>query len=167
MKDQLTLETMLWTIAMAGLIPAREQETSSPQAQIQAVQRRHHLPATGQVDEATQQAIREDYQTALELIRPAQSCVICFPSALAVYPGQSHPHVYLAQAMLTALHKEFRELQAPRLSGLLDPATEEDLRQIQHCSGLPETGILDKPTWNRLNMLYRAIFDRFHAPAQG
>ena len=102
-----------------------------------------------------------------ELRGHAQSCVACFPAVLSVCPGQCHPHVLLAKAMLRALANSFPELMRTDVSDQLDEITSENLRHIQHCAGLPETGCLDKPTWNSLCRLYRAIFDRYHAPTQG
>ena len=99
--------------------------------------------------------VPREYGHPDELYRPAESCVVSFPPKLMVHPGQAHPHVLLAKAML-----------AP-FSPVLDGATADNLRHIQRCSDLPETGVLDKKTWNRLCMLYRALFDRYHPPAQG
>ena len=111
--------------------------------------------------------VPEAYGHRNELYRPAEPCVVHFPANLKIHPGQSHPHVLLAKAMLQALSRECPDLRPAPFSDTLDPAAAEDLRFLQRCADLPETGILDKPTWNRLCMLYRAMFDRNHPPAQG
>ena len=102
-----------------------------------------------------------------EALHLSESCVCRFPDALTIEPGQSHPHILLAKAMLRCLSREFPEFSCSPSGDTLDEATALDLRHLQHCSGLPETGALDRRTWNRLCRLYRAVFDRFHAPSQG
>ena len=111
--------------------------------------------------------IPRQYGRPGELIRPAQPSVVHFPGTLKIHPGQSHAHVLLAKAMLQALRGQCPEFQETTMDQRLDRATEENLRHIQRCAGLPEDGVLDKYTWNRLCMLYRAMFDRYHPPTQG
>ncbi len=108
-----------------------------------------------------------DSITDPELLAPAQACILHFPAVLRIIPGQTHPHVFLAEAMLQALRREFPEFKDAPVTGYLDQITSENLRRIQSCACLPETGELDKKTWNRLMRLYRALYDRYHAPTQG
>ena len=102
-----------------------------------------------------------------ETLHLSESCVCRFPDALTIEPGQCHPHILLAKAMLQSLSREFPEFSCSPSGDRLDEAFSRDLRHLQHCAGLPETGALDRRTWNRLCRLYRAVFDRFHAPSQG
>lgn len=166
-----SLQHMLMMIDMAegAEEPLSEDGAFGPATEkaVQSIQNRRGLKPTGIVDEETFSAIVSEYERVAELLHPAQSCVMLFPAALTIYPGQSHPHVGLAQAMMHALGREFPEFASVRLSGLLDAPTEQNLRLIQRCAGLPEHGALDKITWNRMSMLYRALFDRCHIPSQG
>ena len=102
-----------------------------------------------------------------ELLLPSEPCIAHFPAGLKICAGQSHPHIRLAQAMFQALHAFSPDFKPAPVSGTLDGETAENLRLIQRCSLLPDTGELDKQTWNRLSRLYRAVFDRNHLPAQG
>lgn len=165
------LQIMLRTIAYAlGTIPIVNPDgifDGPTEQSVRAFQREYGIPVTGVVDETTFTAIVRVYGIAQELMEEAQSPVIHFPAALLIRPGQSHPHIFLVQAMFTALHRVFPEFESLSLTGILDTATENDLRLLQSQAGLEVTGILDKPTWNRLNLLYRVLFDREFLPAQG
>ena len=166
-----SLQAMLRTIALANNDPDPPAENGvygdATARAVAEFQRLHGLPETGVADGETFDAIVKEFDRLSELVAPAQSCVVCFPGNLTVGPGQTHPHIYLAKAMLAALRQSIPGLRAMAGNGTLDADTGENLRMIQRCAGLPETGILDKPTWNRLCMLYRAMFDRNHAPSQG
>ena len=144
-----------------------EMPTLSDVAIIAAFQQKHGLPETGTMDKITYSALSKEYHHFKELAGAAEPCVSSYPATLTISTGQSHPHVLLTQAMLYALRQEFGELPAVTVHGTLDHTTEQCLKIIQHCSDLPETGHLDKQTWNRLSRLYRAVYDRYLAPSQG
>lgn len=166
-----SLQLMLRTIASAAgepvtVIPDGIYGESTTQA-VSAFQSQHGLPVTGIVDPQTFQAIVDAYDLAVEHLQVSQGPVLLFPAHLTVNPGQYHPHVSLVQAMLQALGQEFPSLQPHETLGHLDAATAENLRLLQRHASLPETGCLDKRTWNRVNRLYRALFDRESPPSQG
>lgn len=165
------LQLMLRTISFANggtisVVPDGIYGESTTRA-VSEFQEKNGLPVTGTVDEVTFDAIVDAYNDAFEQLDNAQSSVILFPTALVIYPGQTHPHIRLGQAMFLALRQEFPEFLPNSLSGVLDDRTEQNIRLLQQFSILPETGALDKVTWNRLNMLYRAMFDRNFSPSQG
>lgn len=166
-----SLQLMLKTISYAlGTIPIVNPDgifDSATEEAVRAFQREYDLPVTGVADEETFNRIVEIYQVAQELISLAQAPVIHYPATLTISPGQFHPHIYLVQAMFTAIHNEFPEFKALDLTGTLDRDTEYNLRLLQERAGFPVSGVLDKPTWNRLNLLYRILFDRNLLPAQG
>lgn len=166
-----SVQLMLKTIAYAlGTIPIVNPDgifDATTEQAVRAFQREYDLPVTGVVDETTFNKIVEVYRIAQELISLAQSPVIHYPATLNISPGQSHPHVYLAQAMFTTIHNEFPEFRALDLTGTLDRNTEYDVRLLQERAGFPVTGVIDKATWNRLNLLYRILFDRNLLPSQG
>lgn len=165
------LQTMLQAIAYAlDTIPVVNPDgifDSATEKAVRAFQQEYGLPVTGVVDEQTFNRIVEIYALARELLAVAEAPVLHFPVPLVITPGQSHPHVYLVQAMFTALHNEFPDYQSLNLTGTLDQKTEYNLRLLQQQSGLPVTGKLDKITWNRLCLLYRILFDRSLLPSQG
>ena len=166
-----SLQLMLETIAYAlGTIPILNPDgifDAATEQSVRAFQKEYGLPVTGVVDETTFQKIVEVYRLAQELIELAESSVIHYPVSLNISQGQSHPHVYLAQAMFSAIHNEFPEFRSLALTGTMDRDTVYNVRLLQERAGIPITGTIDKITWNRLNLLYRILFDRNLLPAQG
>ena len=110
-----SLQLMLKTIAYAlGTIPIVNPDgifDATTQQAVRAFQQEYDLPVTGIADETTFNKIVEVYRIAQELIVLAQSPVIHYPVSLNISPEQSHPHIYLAQAMFTAIHNEFPEFR--------------------------------------------------------
>ena len=131
-------------------------------AAVSAFQKKYAMPVTGIADAQTHRAIVDAYNLSDGQHAAAEAPVVRYPADLIVSPGQSHAHVYLAQAMLAAL------TPGPyALSGRIDNATEAGLRHIQAIGGLPETGSLDKATYNLLSRLYRLNYDRQLPPSCG
>jgi peptidoglycan hydrolase-like protein with peptidoglycan-binding domain len=130
-------------------------------------QRSAGLPVTGEANLATFEAIVGAYNSAMELLSPAQAPVILFPSTLEIQPGQSHPVLFLVQGMLLALRQEFPEFLHAAASGHLDGATQQNLELLQALAALPVTGALDLRSYNMLARLFRNTFDRSILPAYG
>jgi peptidoglycan hydrolase-like protein with peptidoglycan-binding domain len=130
-------------------------------------QRAAGLPVTGAADLPTFEAIVRAYDSAMELLSPAQAPILLFPATLEIRPGQSHPILYLVQAMLLALHQEFPEFLKAAVNGYLDENTETNLKLLQSLALLPVTGALDLRSYNMLARLFRNTFDRGSPPAFG
>ena len=158
---------MLQIVMNAGEPAPETDEIPSGDYSVSAFQRQYGLPVTGLMDAETYSLLCSEFRKLQELVSGAEPCVLRFPARMTLSPGQSHPYVFLAQAMLKALRQEYRELPEVSVHGVMDRNTEQSLRKIQHCAGLSETGWLDKLTWNRLSRLYRAMFDRKRMPTQG
>lgn len=153
-----SLQTMLRVIA--------EQDGQSPSvvpdgiygpntvAAVTAFQRRHGLPATGVTDQSTWDAIVSVYEPALVFIGEAQPIDVILNPNEVIRKGQSHPNIYLAQAMLTVLSLLYGSISRPGFTGTLDLPTEESLAGFQELSRLPRTGELDKMTWKHLALQY-------------
>ena len=136
-------------------------------AAVSAFQTKYGLPVTGIADAATHQAIVEAYDAAAPVHAPPESPVAFFPAALRITPGQSHPHIYLAQAMMAALRPLLPELTETALSGRVDAATEQNLRLLQSLHGSPISGALDRDTYTLLTRLYRGSIPRNLEPGCG
>lgn len=165
------LQLMLRTISYAaGEIPAiipDGQFGADTEAAVSSFQKAEGLPVTGAADEETFRHIVDAYRMALEALSPAEASVYHFPAELCIETGQSHPNVWLTQAMLGSIAQQIPDFTPVTVTGILDPATSKNLRTLQALSGLEITGKLDKQSWNRLSRLYRAMFDRYTPPSQG
>lgn len=164
---QIMLEAISYTFGTIPIINPDGIFGSSTEDAVKAFQKEYVLPVTGTADEETFNAIVAVYETAMDLLSPARGPMYHFPAALNVSQGQFHPTVYLVQAMLTAIHDAFPEIPAPAVSGRMDRNTASAIKKLQALSGMEETGILNKPGYDRINLIFRALFDRALLPAQG
>ena len=117
-------------------------------------QRKHGLSVTGITDQQTWEKIVAEYEPARVRIDEAEPLYIVMNPGQVIRKGESHPNIYLVQAMLAVLSEVYDSITAPGLTGLLDAATADALAAFQYLSGLPSTGDLDKHTWKHLARHY-------------
>ena len=166
-----SLQLMLRTLSMLDdglptLVPDGIFGSATANA-VSAFQKKYNLPVTGIADRDTHQAIVEAYDRTVPYLSSAEAPVALFPAELVISPGQSHPHVYLIQAMMTALHQIYPEIQPLSPTGRVDSPTETALRMIQSLNQSDVSGALDKSTYNDVSRLYRSTFDRAMLPSSG
>ena len=111
-------------------------------AAVIAFQRKHGLPPTGVTDQDTWEAVVA--QPLHLILNPGQ----------VIRKGESHPNLFLAQAILAVLADTYGCVGNPGSSGVLDEATSDALAVFQMLSALPMTGHLDKETWKHLALQY-------------
>ena len=113
-------------------------------------QRREGLPSTGVTNQATWNAIVENYEPALIRIGKAQPIEIVLDPNQVFRSGDSSPYIYLLQSMLTQLAQDYPTIHTPAHSGMMDESTIQALEAFQRIAGLPITGEFDKITWKHL-----------------
>lgn len=153
-----SLQTMLRVIAQAdpshpSLIPDGIYGPET-MAAVSAFQRRHGLAVTGVTNQATWDTIVAVYEPALVEIDQAQPLEVILNPGQVIRRGQRHPHVYLAQSILTVLSLVYESVSRPGLTGVLDEATAQALAAFQYLCALPASGELDKQTWKNLALQY-------------
>ena len=117
---------------------------------VAAFQRREGLPITGITNQATWNAIVENYEPALIRIGKAQPIEIILDPGQVLRSGDSSPYIYLLQSMLTQLSKASPSISPPGHSGIMDSSTIRALESFQLLANLPITGEFDKITWKHL-----------------
>ena len=117
-------------------------------------QRERGLPSTGIADESTWQRIVAEYLDAMTRVAPATPLQLILNPGQVIRFGQSHPYLFLIQAMLAALEEAYGSIAAPPITGVLDLPTSDSLANFQRLSQLPATGELDKITWKHLALHY-------------
>ena len=154
-----SLQTMLRVIAahhndLPSVIPdgIYSQQTSGA---VSAFQRKYGLPITGIADQGTWEMIVSVYKPALIHVSPAQTIEIILEPSQVIHKGESHHSIYLTQAMLMAMSKDYGSIPEPPLSGIVDSGTVDSLSAFQRLSGLPITGELDKVTWKHLVLQFQ------------
>ncbi len=113
------------------------------------------LPVSGDVDRATWEAARDAAREIITLHAlpvAVQAFRIKQPS---LKPGDTGDSVMILQIMLLALSIRFINLPKADLpSGTYTENTAAVVRALQRRTGLPETGTVDKPTWDAITILY-------------
>ncbi|MBQ7309143.1 MAG: peptidoglycan-binding protein [Clostridia bacterium] len=108
------------------------------------------LPPTGIVDFGTWTAITNAYRTAMSLTRRGLA-LFPFPSGdYEVTPGEKSDLVYLIQIMLVSIDVVYDIFDKIDISGFYDEKTENAVRIFQRINRLPQTGITDSTTWDRM-----------------
>ena len=130
---------------------------------VRAFQQRDGLPVTGRVDQATWELL----------------CACCArekkahaaPETLAVFPrlpedyrvgaGEKQFLVEIVQYVLSELSVLYEWPESLSITGTYDEAAAGAVRLFQRKNGLPETGEVDRATWNALAAAYNQLFGGF------
>lgn len=128
---------------------------SSTTAAVREFQQESNLPITGIVDRATWDAIFTAYlAVAAENAAPTPIQGYQNP-AIGLGVGDRGDGAAFLQIMLRRLAQRYPSIPAETtISGIYTPATAAAVAALQRLSGLAETGITDKPTWDAITGLY-------------
>ena len=153
-----SLQTMLRTIAedqgrKISVIPDGIYG-SQTMSEVSAFQRRKGLPVTGVTNQATWDAIVDEFTPARTRVTAAEPLEIVLNPNEVIRKTESHPVVYIAQGILILLSDVYESITPPTMSGVLDIPTSDSLESFQILSLLPATGELDKITWKHLALHY-------------
>ena len=123
-------------------------------------QKEFHLPVTGVVDRDTWNAIRERW-LAGEKEQGQTRATQIFPSeGTKVAEGQQREYMVLPQTMFQILSRQLEGIETHQPDGLHDRASAANVRWLQRAAGLPQTGTLDRATWDVLSRLYEVFVVR-------
>lgn len=120
---------------------------SATEQSVRSFQQAYGLNANGKVDRATWDAIYREYLLAKEEELPF------FPSrpyGYAARLGEESAFIAIVQILLRELSAVYDAFEQIEISGILDEATENAIKELQRASGLEATGVLDKSTYKRL-----------------
>lgn len=153
-----SLQTMLRVIAenddtLPSVVPDGIYGKDTVRA-VSALQRKSGLPITGVADQNTWETIVALYEPALIEVDEAEPLHIILNPGQVIRKGESHPNVYLVQAMLIVLSEAYESITPPSMSGTMDIPTSDSISRFQELNLLPVTGELDKNTWRHLALQY-------------
>lgn len=153
-----SLQTMLRTISrveprQTAVVPDGVYTRQTADA-VATFQRRKGLPATGNADNATWDAIVREFKTARVETEPARVIQIVLEPGASFKPGQEHPNVFLLQSILTVLALSYEAIPMVEHTGIMDAATVAAVTAFQTASDLPASGSVDKTTWKHLALHY-------------
>ena len=120
-------------------------------------QREFHPPVTGKLDQGTYYALVKLWTQAERLLTDSRP-LRAFPSeGYQALPGTKGSFLALPQTMFQILSGIFSGISADQTYGHHHARSVDNVRWLQHASGLKETGILDSVTWALLCRLYEII----------
>lgn len=121
---------------------------------VRAYQDAYGLPVTGEIDDVTWNSIVETYHRLMDEAVP----LVLFPAGqFALQPGSGGDLVKLVQVLLNFAANRFDNLRSVEVNGQYDEPTTEAVRQFQEIASLPQTGVMDRETWNRLAALINRV----------
>ena len=123
-------------------------------------QKEFHLPVTGVVDRETWEAVRDSWLRLEEREGETRSTQI-FPSeGTKVRQGQEREYMVLPQTMFQILSRYLEGIVPHAPDGVHGSASADNVRWLQKAAGLPQTGTLDRSTWDVLSRLYEVFVVR-------
>ena len=124
---------------------------------VSAAQQWFGLPETGEADYDTWMRIHTAYFDLLARRGAPEPLHIFATPDAELQSGDSDDSVYAVQLILRRLAQTFSDFVAIPVTGILDPATQREVLRFQTRTLLPETGIVDRNTWDRLARMYRTL----------
>lgn len=124
-------------------------------AAVRKFQELYGLPVTGEIDLATWNSLYQSY-----LLAEKQSGR---PEPLRVYPdtpgyqlssGERSDITAIVQFILRLLADIYSGIAGKPPTGVYDADTMKDITEFQRLNGLPQTGIVDRRTWDSLARAY-------------
>jgi len=116
---------------------------------VRAYQRQYGLIDNGETNPATWMMIVEVYRNFVETL--AQSLDI-FPREIGriISVGDKGLPVLVIQSILLTLSQEYPNIPEVSITGTYDARTARAVKVFQEITGLPQTGNVDRVTWNML-----------------
>lgn len=136
-----------------SVIPGGSYNNETREA-VKAFQNEYGLPPTGEIDNATWEALYNAYKealiyfTELERIRPLPF------EGIPVRLGSAGYAIYIIQAMLNTISQFYDNMTGAAMNGIYDKETSDSIKRVQEVNGLEPTGVIDEKTWNAFAKLY-------------
>ncbi len=123
-------------------------------ASVRSFQTAHGLPATGQTDNGTWNAVVDAYTHCASSVLPACPLCIRWDPLQVLHPGDRNLHLYLIQGMLLALDQLYSPIPDVQPTGVYDEATRRAIAWLLEKSDLPQENRIDQSVWELLCGLY-------------
>lgn len=116
-------------------------------------QRMSDLPVTGRADKRTWDTLFREYVRLTRALdqRDAPEFFPTSPFRYQTTSGERSSFIKLLQWILTELSVAYDTLSPPDISGIMDEETSRSVSEFQRIQGLPQSGQVDRNTWNRLS----------------
>ena len=128
---------------------------SETTAAVEKFQELYGLPVTGDIDLATWNAIYQSYLLAeKKSTRPTPLRVYPDTPGYEIAPDERSDITAIVQFILRLLADVHVGIEGDPPTGVYDERTMADIREFQRIHELPQTGIVDRRTWDALAEAY-------------
>lgn len=126
------------------------------EAAVRAFQNQFNLPSTGVVNQRTWDEIIRQYDNVLNKYTEGKTLAV-FPSPFFIIElDDQNEIVYIVQATLAGLGDRYSNFTKNEVTGKYNAGDVENIKTLQKISGLPQTGIVDKNTWDALAEIFES-----------
>ena len=120
-------------------------------------QKAYGLEPHGRADYKTWIKLTGIYEDFLNDELPPESLHALPKDALPIIPDSKSIYLYVIQAVLKTLAEKNGAFLSPEVNGIHGEESVNAIKIIQKISSLPQTGIIDKKTWNSIAGIYSSI----------
>ena len=124
---------------------------------VEDFQKKFYLPVTGEVDQDTWDSINYEYGKILWTQSLPNPIEVFLRPTLLLKEGDYGIDIYFLQTLISAIYSSYENLGDVSINGTFDENTRKAILKFQEASGLPQTGEVNKQTWNALTTVYRMI----------
>lgn len=126
---------------------------------VRDIQRRNALAPTGEVDEQTWNAIFQLYQESIYSVSAGEPIYPFKDPSYNSEAGEKSDMIVLVQLILSALSVIYDDFEDIAITGVNDEKTIDAVKRFQGYNGLPQTGILNKRTWDAAAKNFNEYYD--------
>ncbi len=161
-KEVYELQYMLRKIAqVTGEIPLVNPDGiygEDTREAVRSFQSQNGISPNGEVDKRTWDAIFEKYKESIYMTSRPEP-IYPFSPSYATQSGEKSDIIVLIQLILSALAVVYDDFEDIVITGEKDEVTVEALKRFQGYNGLPQTGILDRRTWDAAAKSFNAYYN--------
>lgn len=121
---------------------------------VREFQKKYSLDPTGEINRTTWNRITTVYFELKEEYGAAEPIYIYPVELSAMKKGDDYGEILILQGILKKFSRRYNNLGKIGTTGVFDDETEDFVRNLQGIFGLPQTGEVNKKTWNRIAKFY-------------
>lgn len=117
-------------------------------------QKTKNIVPTGILDNETWDELVKEFEILSEEVRLLNPFGINYLRYINIKPGENSKALYVIQAMIKVISLSIDNINSVEITGQNSDELVEIIKQLQRLSDMPETGIIDIPTYNMIVNLY-------------
>lgn len=121
---------------------------------VEEFQKTKNMLPTGILDNETWNELVKEFERLSEEIRLLNPFGINYLSYINIKPGENSKVLYVIQAMIKVISLSFDNIEPVEINGENSDKLVSEIKKLQKLSDMPQTGIIDVPTYNMIVNLY-------------